>query len=171
MDHNIVLYKFLTTSIWFVFLWLRDQMETFFALLALCEGNPPVTGEFPSQRPVRRGFHVFFNLRLNNRLSKQSRRRWFETTWRQLWRHCNVFIQFPDTGCWYTSRGKTSTRRLYYRHILLHDFSTPFICTEPDVCTHNSLLIYILYPHINFQYSNNGLDADMLTRWFIHLPP
>ena len=34
-------------------------METFFALLALCEGNPPVTGGFPSQEPVTRSFDVF----------------------------------------------------------------------------------------------------------------
>ena len=32
----------------------------------------------PLQRPVMRGFDVFFNLRLNKRLGKQSRRRWFE---------------------------------------------------------------------------------------------
>ena len=32
--------------------WWRHQMETFSALLALCAGNSPVTGEFPSQRPV-----------------------------------------------------------------------------------------------------------------------
>ena len=47
-------------------------METFFALLALCAGNAPVTGEFPSQRPVTRSFDVFFDLHLNKRLSKQS---------------------------------------------------------------------------------------------------
>ena len=35
-------------------LWWRHQIETFSALLALCEGNSPVTGEFPSQRPVTR---------------------------------------------------------------------------------------------------------------------
>ena len=35
-------------------------METSFALLALCAGNSPVTGEFPSQRPVTRSFDVFF---------------------------------------------------------------------------------------------------------------
>ena len=35
-------------------------METFPALLALCAGNSPVIGEFPSQRPVTRGFDVFF---------------------------------------------------------------------------------------------------------------
>ena len=47
-------------------------MEKFSALLALCAGNPPVTGEFPSQRQVTRIFDVFFDLRPNKRLSKQS---------------------------------------------------------------------------------------------------
>ena len=70
--------------------WWCHQMETFFALLALCEGNSPVTGEFPSRRPVTRSFHVFFDLYLNKRLSKQSGRRWFETPSRPLWHHCNV---------------------------------------------------------------------------------
>ena len=40
-------------------------METFFALLAICGGNSPPTGEFPAQRPVSRSFDVFFDLRLN----------------------------------------------------------------------------------------------------------
>ena len=34
-------------------------METFFALLALCEGNSPVTGEFPLQRLVTQSFDFF----------------------------------------------------------------------------------------------------------------
>ena len=53
-------------------------------------GNSPVTGDFPSHRPVTRSFDVFFDLRLNKRLCKQSRRRWFETPSLSLWRHCNV---------------------------------------------------------------------------------
>ena len=44
-------------------------MEAFSALLALCAGNSPVTGEFPAQRPVTRSFDVFFDLWLNKRLS------------------------------------------------------------------------------------------------------
>ena len=36
--------------------WWCHQMETFCALLAICVGNSPVTGEFPSQRPVTRSF-------------------------------------------------------------------------------------------------------------------
>ena len=69
--------------------WWRHQMETFSALLALCAENSPVTGEFPSQRPVTQSFDVFFDLRLNKRLSKHSRRRWFETPSCSLLRHSN----------------------------------------------------------------------------------
>ena len=65
-------------------------MEIFSALLVLCAGNSPVTGEFPSQRPVTRCFDVFFDLRLNKPSSKQARGWWFETPSRSLWRHCNV---------------------------------------------------------------------------------
>ena len=58
--------------------WWRHQMETFSAWLALCAGNSPVPGEFPAQRPATRSFDVFFDLRLNKRLSKQSWGWWFE---------------------------------------------------------------------------------------------
>ena len=63
-------------------------METFSALLAICAGNSPVTGEFPAQRPVTRSFDIFFDLRLNKRLSKQSWGWWFKTWSRPWWRHC-----------------------------------------------------------------------------------
>ena len=36
-------------------------METLSALLAFFEGNSPVTGESPSQRPVTRSFDVLFD--------------------------------------------------------------------------------------------------------------
>ena len=48
-------------------------------------------GEFPTQRPVTRSFDVFFDLRLNKRLSKQPWGWWFETPSWSLLRHCNVF--------------------------------------------------------------------------------
>ena len=69
--------------------WWHHQMETFSVLLALCEGNPPVTGGFLSQRPVMRSFDVFFDLSLNKRLSKQPRCWWFELMSGSVWRHCN----------------------------------------------------------------------------------
>ena len=64
-------------------------METLSALLALCAGNSPVTGEFPAQRPVTRSFDVSFDLRLNKRSSKQSWGWGFETPSCPLWRHYN----------------------------------------------------------------------------------
>ena len=47
--------------------WWRHQIETFSALLALCAWNSPVTGEFPSQRPVMRSVDVSSDLRLHKR--------------------------------------------------------------------------------------------------------
>ena len=64
-------------------------MEIFCTLLALCAENSPVTGVFPSQRPVTRSFDVFFHLHPNKLLGKQSRRRWFETPSPSLCHHCN----------------------------------------------------------------------------------
>ena len=69
--------------------WWRHQKETFSTLLAICRGNSPVPDEFPAQRPVTRSFDVFFDLHLNNRLSKQLWDWWFETLSCPLWRHCN----------------------------------------------------------------------------------
>ena len=52
--------------------WWRHQMETFSALLAICAGNSPIPGEFPTQRPVTRSSDVYFDLRPNKRLNKQT---------------------------------------------------------------------------------------------------
>ena len=68
----------------------HEEMETFSALLSLCVRNSAVTGEFPSQWPVTRSFDVCFDLRLNNRLRKQSKHRRFDTSSCSSWRHRNV---------------------------------------------------------------------------------
>ena len=70
--------------------WWCYEMETFSALLALCEGNPQVTGGFPSQKPLTQSIDNFFDLRLNKQFSKQSRCWWFETPSHPLWCHCNA---------------------------------------------------------------------------------
>ena len=74
--------------------WWRHQKEIFSALLAICAGN--------SQRPVTRSFDVFFDLRLNKRLNKQSWGWWFETLSRPLWRQCN------ETYAWSINIDQTS---------------------------------------------------------------
>ena len=72
--------------------WRRHQMGTFSTLLALCEGNPLVTGGFLSQRPVTWKFDVLFDLCLKRRLSKKDD--WFQTPSCSLWRYCNELKLF-----------------------------------------------------------------------------
>ena len=48
---------------------------------------------FPAQRPVTQRFGVFFDLRLNKKLSEQPWGWWFETPSFPLWRHCNGILQ------------------------------------------------------------------------------
>ena len=74
--------------------WWRHRMGAFSMLLALCVGNSPVPSEFPTQRPVTRSFDAFFDLCLNERLSKQSWGWWFEMPLDPLWRHCNALCSF-----------------------------------------------------------------------------
>ena len=62
-------------------------------------------GEFPTQRTVTRSFAVFFDLRLNKRLSKQPWGWWFEPPSWSLWRHRNdvkkmVRIPWSRSGTW-----------------------------------------------------------------------
>ena len=92
--HYICLYFHWDYEINLCYLILSYQMETFSALLALCAGNSPVTGEFPAQRPVTRSFDVFFDPRLNKLLSKQSWGWWFDTPSHSFWRHCNAIPGF-----------------------------------------------------------------------------
>ena len=59
-------------------------------LLALCQGNSPVTRVFTPQRPVMRSLDIFFDVRPNKRLSEQvekTKHMWSETPLCSLWRH------------------------------------------------------------------------------------
>ena len=106
--------------------WWYHRMETFSALLAFCAGSSPVTGEFPSQGPVTRSFDVFFDPRLNKRLSKQSRRRWFETPSRSLWHLCNachilvglMSYLYPELGGWLSQSSLMKHVPYYQVHVL-----------------------------------------------------
>ena len=72
---------------------------TIFRVIGLWDGNPPITSGLPSQRSVTRSFDVFYHLRMNKRVSKQSRRRWFETPLCSLWRLCNAPFQSYPLSC------------------------------------------------------------------------
>ena len=102
-----------------LFAWRRHQMGTFSVLLVICAGNSSVAAEFPAQRLVTWSFDVFFDLRLNKRLSKQSLGWWCETLSRPLWRHCNGSeYQWP---CRWLCRW-----RFYYMCMYHHQLNTVF---------------------------------------------
>ena len=141
--------------------WWRHQMETFSALLALCSGNSPVTGEFLTQRPVTRSFDVFLDQRLNKRLSKQSWGWWFETPSRTLWRHCNddgflsrrirntqlccFLCRQPEfltnnrvTGDWGRYDTYVTSPDVPYTHVLLHVIGYHSASRWPLLCHHTN---------------------------------
>ena len=87
-DTSFVLDECLNCLSWFFTMMTSSDKNIFRVTGHLC-------GEFvghrwiPTQRPVRRSFDVFFDLRLNERLSKQWWGWWFETPSRPLWLHWN----------------------------------------------------------------------------------
>ena len=103
--------------------WWRHQMETFSALLAICAGNSPVTGESPAQMPVTRSLHVFFHLRLNKQLSKQSWGWWLAVLSRPLWRYCNEMNNHRP------SAGRVLAAQI--RHVLFKVFLAIIIAFYP----------------------------------------
>ena len=86
--HKVPVMRSLDAQLWYGVM-MTSSNGNIFRLPAICAGNSPLTGEFPAQRPVTRSFDVFFDLRLNKRLSKQSWGWWFETPSRSLWRQSN----------------------------------------------------------------------------------
>ena len=101
--------------------WWCYKMETFAVLLALCAGNSLVIGDAV--------LWCFFYLRLNKRLSKQSRRQWFETPSRSLWRRCN----FIDTKA-------LTEMKLTYHHCGSMQFTCNFMRNAQDISHHNCTL-------------------------------
>ena len=73
----------------FNFMMTSSNGNIFRVTCHLC-GESPFTGKCFAQRPVTRSFDVFFDLRLNERLSKQSWGWWFETPPHPLWCHSNI---------------------------------------------------------------------------------
>ena len=121
-------------------------METFSALLALCAGNSPISGEFP--RPVTRSFDVFFDMRLIKRLSKHSRGWWFQMLSRPLWRHCN---DNPGWSHYQPQCSETTRHRLYV------NARTPVIFTTIEIIGLAKISTYLgLWSHwddINIRYN------------------
>ena len=104
---------------------------TYSALLAVCAGNSPVTGDFPAQRPVTRSFDTFFDLRLNKRFSKQSWGGWFETPSCPLWRNCNDIYHNTMN----TNSKLSSYLQICHLHRPAISYFTPFSRINPVALT------------------------------------
>ena len=119
----------------------------------LC-GDSPVPGEFSAQRPVTRGFAVFFDLYLNKWLSKQSWGWWFETPSYPLWRHRNEDWSFSQTpvpliqnssGLLDSVTEVTYSKRRPQKHlfkvrimIMITFKNTNALTITPSICHYNS---------------------------------
>ena len=124
-------------------------------------------GEFSTQRPVTRSFDVFFDLRLNKRLSKQPWGWWFETPSWSLWRHCNVIIHSTDNTSW----SGTCVPIGFVELVICLNLSESYYnnwkwINEPYCCYWDIVYIlkecqfhalaYLQYNFSVFSYSNNG---------------
>ena len=139
-------------------------METFSALLAICAGKSPVTGEFPAQRPVTWSFDVFFDLCQNKHLSKQWRGWWFETPSSPSWCLCNVMIG-NHLRCWYQHETHNNWHlRLYGWITQYYVYSISLLITNsPRIFGKRVITLFSSVWHLRFS-SNNGFEIYYVLR-------
>ena len=90
----------------------------------------------PHKGQWRGALIFFFDLRLKKRLGKQSRRRWFETPSRSLWRHCNVNVIY-------------FTCRLQTWHCENHGSSRYILCLQRNECGTTNVLTHCPLGYLN----------------------
>ena len=94
-----------------------------------------VTGHLcGEQRPVTRSFDVFFDLRLNKRMSKHLRGWWLEKPSRPLWHHCNVIETWQTI--WSIFRLSIYTRKITGWHCWFNTRSVAFMSDRPVHVSH-----------------------------------
>ena len=85
----------------------------------------PLWGEFTGHRwtPLTNASDVelWCVLHLNKRLSKPSRRRWFETPWLSLWRHCNDLRVIKIATLYsFVRHARLNSHLFYHTFIFMH---------------------------------------------------
>ena len=119
-------------------------METFAASLAICGGSSLVTGGFPTQRPVTWNFDIFFDLCLNERLSKQSWGWWFQMPSWPLWRHSDVdeiFIIGCTASCHFDNFQWWKVHQ--YDDISISVRNSYANISKPECCIFSSFCLYL----------------------------
>ena len=106
----------------------------------------------PPQRPVTRSFDVFFDLRLNKRLSKQPWGWWFGTPSWSIWRQCN------GSGLQFWSRWGT---RFVLNWWSWNQCRTH--CVQHDLYITMSVFVILLIIAMVIQYSFRWFDQTPCT--------
>ena len=94
--------------------------------------------------PVTRSFDVFFDLRLNKRLSKQSWDWWFETLSLSLWRHRNVLQSQQSVSHLFSLKVSSSEKLAGTSEVI---FFRTFCCKKMSVFRfwfHRNLFLWML---------------------------
>ena len=159
----------MATSPW----WCR-KMETFSTILAICEGNPPVTVTFPWQSDE---LWCLLYVSFNKILDTQSNCQWPETPWCS----CDSTVtptqrsnNADRTISWYflMMREKPDILHnwhylpvtgslIHYHHLPLHNAGLPFVANV--LALHILLQLWIQY--MNTQYhSTAGLSRKVLQK-------
>ena len=126
------------------------------------------TGEFPNQTPLTRSYNVFFDLRVKERLSKQSWGWWLETPSCPLWRHCNVYGLCVDSK-FYTSKLQKSMIELIVincqtkRGKYLRPFS--FNCTVSESSYMSTGMYYRLSIYRSYIWYDRKCQDYVYIKW------
>ena len=89
----------------------------------------------PHKGQWRGDFFIFFDLRLNKRLNKPPRRRWFETPSCSFWRHCNAIFSPPS--CDSSGNMPRTSQRIGVENIVNHIMCRRFMQVD---CAHEAIL-------------------------------
>ena len=146
-------------------------METFSLLLAISVGNSPLTGEFPAQRLVTRSFDVFFDLRPNKRLSKQSLGWWL----RRHRTHYDVTVILSNTrhSCGNTNNNMAEKNYATLYYYLSQSGTNHFIRKRETigVASFGARAILALYINLFNQPTNRNRRQNHfphLVRWVLN---
>ena len=116
--------------------WYRHQMEAHSALLALCAGNSPANGEFPSQRASNAELSCVFDVSQSKFLSKRSNGRLPGTPWCS----CDVSLMKHRGIC-------------RYMHVCI------YVCMY--VCIKNVKLMKRALKYSSYGYSNHLMGQSI----------
>ena len=164
-NNNLVGYRYtrgIFTALWRSLFMMTSSNGIIFRVTGPLCGEFTGPGEFPTQRPVTRSFEVFFDLRLNKRLSKQPWGWWFETSSCSLWRQCNVSQSLCLRNIVHI------TAMIAHHQCILNLKSCRFIVgfinieNKFDFKFDDYLLLYDNFPSFNYSHRGNKNVASII---------